>query len=237
MTDKRTDKRTDNCLELDILGAYIDGSLDDDEKEAVKAHIASCDECMEEFVLATLLLNDEELAEYETEYAQTPAQTGLHTALQAVGDRIRTKMSDWLTALSPPEWLSLQNSFSAVRGSQYSADAVTSIFVRKDINELQTEMYIEKDETGLSSDHWRMWIKVFKGREAAKNVSLTLIREGGMPFARFLNRDYVFFDRQPYGSYSLALEQHAAELRSEKKEPLKKLMFRFEISNAGFYEK
>lgn len=225
---------TNKCLDLDILAAYIDGSLTDDEKEAVEAHIASCDECMEEFVLATLLLNDEELSE---EY-EPDTQISVQTVLQAAGDKIKAKISDWLAKLSPPEWLVLQNSVSPARASTDSADAASSIFVRKSINELQTEMYIEKNEDSVCADHWQLWIKVFKNKEMAKNVSLTLVREGGMPFARFLNRDYVLFDRQPYGSYSLTVEQNTSDFKSEKKEHLEKnVPYRFEINETGFYEK
>ncbi|OQX20862.1 MAG: hypothetical protein BWK80_35270 [Desulfobacteraceae bacterium IS3] len=228
---------TNLCLDIDILAAYIDGSLGDDEKKAAETHIASCDECMEEFVLATLLLNDEELAEYEPEYSQMSRQTDAQTALHEAGDTIRTKISDWLAALSPPEWLLPQNSLSFVRGSKDRTDAVSSIFIRKSINELQAEMYIEKNEDSLSSEQWRLWIKVFKNSEAAKNVSLTLMREDGLPYARFLNYGYVLFDRQPYGSYSLTVEQ-AAYLKSEKTEPFEKnVPYCFEINHAGFYEK
>ncbi|QTA85544.1 anti-sigma factor family protein [Desulfonema magnum] len=205
------------CIDMDVLADYISGDLSDRERNQTEKHLAACDECLEEFVLARTLLDDSELAEYE------PGPMELvRSLLQEVGDTLKKKFSEWIRGLAPPEWIPHYEP-SPVRSGAMSD--VGSMLVKKEINELQTELYVEKE----ANDTARIWVKVAKNNNVAKNVCLTLIRDGKFPFGQILKRDreYVLFDRQPFGNYSLMLEQDAVE----------KGGYSFEITDAGFYEK
>jgi len=209
------------CMDLETLTAYIDGCLPDKEKDAVEKHLADCDECLEEFVIANSLLNDSGLTEYES----APLNV-IRTALQEVREKIKKKISDWMMELSPPPWI-LGHDISPVRSD--AASPVPSILVKKNINEFHTEMYFEK----AGDKKARVWIRVLRGNQNAKNVSLTLIRDDGVPFARFLKREYVIFDRQSFGSYHLSVEQNPLENTSSAQSA----PYLFEVNSEGFYEK
>ncbi len=210
------------CKDVRTLADYIEGRLSEDEKEQVEEHLSKCDECLEEFVFAHSLLNDSELMETASEPCTPEYRVHLHPAsvFQEVRDRVKQKISDWLTELTIPVWL---GQYEAVRSTAVPASG--SMLIKKNINEFQTEIFIRQAE----NDRARLWIRVFKDREPARNVSLTLIREGEIPFARVMNRDYVCFDRQIFGEYCLAVGHDAAAAF--------KNTYCFEISPTGFYEK
>ncbi len=211
-----------NCIDIGTLDAYMNGQLSDKERRETEEHLLLCDDCMEEALLANILLNDSELTRYEP----GPADR-VRLAYQGIKEKIRTKLSDWLTHASPPDWL-LCNP-SPVRSSADVSTAIASILVRKDIHDLQTEMYVEKGDDGNA----RVWIKVLKDDKPAKNISLTLLKDGEVPFARFLSRDYVLFEKQPFGNYSLTLEGKLSETEAWFQTP----PYHFEMNDAGFYEK
>jgi hypothetical protein len=213
------------CIDEEVLADYIYDRLPDSERDGVEEHLASCDECLEEFVLAKALLNDSELAEYEP----GPAER-VRTAFQEIREKLKKKLSEWLAGLSPPEWIFCYEP-SPVRSEPLMQrrdlpSAGGAMFIRRNINNLKTEMYVEKEEDKTA----RIWIKVFKGSEPAKNVSLTLVR-GDRPFARVLMRDRDYADfKQPFGDYRLILDN----MESKEGEIAPYL---FEISDTGFYEK
>ena len=84
-------------------------------------------------------------------------------------------------------------------------------------------MFIEKSENELAC----MSVKVFTGKRAAKNISLTLMREGGRPLARFLSREYESFDKLRFGTYHLTVEHNS----------LGKGDYLFQIDDEGFHER
>ncbi|OQX11779.1 MAG: hypothetical protein BWK80_44410 [Desulfobacteraceae bacterium IS3] len=206
-----------SCITVGTLADYIEGRLSDDEKDQVEEHLSRCDECLEEFVFAQALLNDSELM--ETEYGPEPADRVM-TVFQEVRGLVKQKISDWLTELPVPIWL---GQYEAVRSTAVPSSAY--MLIKKNINEFQTELFISQEE----NDKARLCIRVFKNNRLARNASLTLIRDGEIPFARVLNRDYVCFDRQLFGEYRLAVGHDA--------EAALKNTYCFEISPTGFYEK
>lgn len=215
------------CIDEEVLADYIYDRLPDSEKDAAEEHLASCDECLEEFVLANTLLNDSELAAYPPEPAEL-----VRTALREVREKVKNKLSEWLAGLSPPEWIfcyepSPVRSEPLAKRSGYEDISSGAMFIKKNINHLKTEMYMEKEGDAGA----RIWIKVFKGTKPAKNISLTLVR-GERPFARVLmrDRDYAEF-KQPFGDYRLILDT------MEGKEGAKSNPYLFEIKETGFYEK
>jgi hypothetical protein len=216
------------CIDEEVLADYIYDRLPDSEKDAAEEHLASCDDCLEEFVLANTLLNDSELAAYQP----GPAEL-VRTALREVREKVKNKLSEWLAGLSPPEWIfcyepSPVRSEPLAKRSGYEDISSGAMFIKKNINHLKTEMYMEKEGDGTA----RIWIKVFKGSQAAKNVSLTLIRGTHAPFARVLMRDRDYADfKQPFGDYRLMLDN------MENKEQSQVSPYLFEISDTGFYEK
>lgn len=211
-----------HCIDIETLDAYIDGRLSDKERYQTEKHLANCDICMEELILAEILMNDSEL----TEYDPGPGDI-VGAALRKIRETV-LKISDWLTDLAQPEWIPAYSP-SPVRSSGGVSAAIESILIRKDIDELRTEMYIEKADDGNA----RIWINVFKDNETAENVILTILKDGHTPFARIQKHDPVQFGNQPFGNYSLTLEG----VSPDTKERFETAPYHFEINSAGFYEK
>lgn len=205
------------CIDADTLTRHIDGRLADGEKEMVETHLAECDACLEEFVMAKTILSEIDLTGYAPGAAEI-ARTCLADVRQKIG-----KLVEWLAGLGPPEWM-LGYQASPVRSQDSETFAPSdSLFVKKNLGELRAEMFIEKSETDLAC----MSVKVFAGERAAKNVSLTLKREGGRAMARFLARDYESFDKLCFGTYHLCVEHNS----------LGKGAWLFKIDGKGFHER
>lgn len=215
--------KSELCMEMNLLAEYIGGHLSDKERDRTERHLAACDECLEEYMSARSLLEDKELIEYDP----GPLEM-VRTVLQAVGERLKKKISEWIAGFSAPVWI-LQHEPSPVRSGTAQNYGGASLCVKKDFDDLKTEMYIENAGDNTA----RIWVTVFKAQQVAKNISLTLIREGELPFARILNRErgHVLFDKQPFGHYTLMLEQNTPETGSQA------VPFLFEITDAGFYER
>lgn len=205
------------CLDADMLFSYIEGRLPDQKKNLMERHLLECDECLEEFALAKTVVNSIDLTGYE------PAPENIvSTVLNSIREKVENLVR-WITEMPPPEWL-LNYAASPVRsGASQETAQTASVLVRKKIDDLHAELYIQKTK----NDKVCVWIKVSKGRKSAKNVSLTLTKEGGRPLARFLTADYEFFDKLGFGTYALVLEQNAK----------KKGNCLFQIDEKGFYEK
>jgi len=212
------------CIDVRTIADYMGDRLSEPEREQMEAHLSECDECLEEFVLANAMLNDKELMEYEPGAADI-----VRTTLEKMGENIKRKVSEWVTALSPPAWHS-QYASAMVRSTGTASPDIASMLVRKDINALQAEMYFEKTDSHRAD----ISIKVFKDDEAVKNVGLTLLRDGRLVGGRhFLDRnDCAEFEGQPFGAYSLMLQNFSGAGERTPANP-----YIFEIDNAGFHEK
>ncbi len=205
------------CMDVAMFGGYVEGSLTEVQKDRMEEHLLDCDECLEEFVMLKTQLNDIQLDAY---------QPGPLDAARAAMGQIREKLKSlykWMTELPPPAWILQYDSMAVRSTAQPKTFDAKSIWLVKQMRNLRTEMYIRKDKP----ENVCIWIKVFEGEKGAKNVSLTLIKDGGRPLARFLNRDYEFFDKIGHGTYALVLEQSAE----------KKGDYLFRIDNEGVHER
>ncbi len=205
------------CLQPDVISGYIDGRLSAAAAEAVETHLLACDDCLEELALAGVVV---------AEFEKTAREPAPGTVVQGLLEKIRGKMESffqWSRELAPPDWM-LSYGTAAVRGSRQAGLSVGSVFVRKGMDDLQTEMFL----TRTRDDNVSISVKVFEGGKDASNVCLTLLRNGKSPLARFMNRKrYEVFDKLHYGTYNLILEQKAK----------RKGNFLFQIDGNGFYEK
>ncbi|MCP4344618.1 MAG: zf-HC2 domain-containing protein [Desulfobacterales bacterium] len=199
------------CMDINMIDEYVSGELSGREKDLAEKHLSDCDKCLEAVALGKILLRDIESAEYAP-LSEKLIRAGLENIFSKV-----KKVFNWFTELSPPEWLLLPE-ISHVRSGNTSSSA-PCIFVKQYFSDMLAEIYIEKQQNNRTG----IWIKILKNNNKnEKNICVTLIREDGTPFARFLKQDYVFFDKLHYGVYCLTLEQNS---------------FTFEINDAGLFER
>lgn len=204
------------CMEIDVLAGYIEGRLSDKDRDRIEEHLSECDTCLEELVIADTLLKNHDLIECEpvSEEVALSALKGLNIPKEL------KKFYAWITKVLVPDsaW---QSAFATVRKSD-AASSVDYISIKKDMNDLHVEMYIEKTE----DDKAMVRVRVHKDNISARNVRLTLIRQGGVIVSRFLKEDYVLFEELPFGSYRFVVEQDALE----------KGEYLFKINEAGLNE-
>ncbi|MCP4111342.1 MAG: hypothetical protein GY749_38405 [Desulfobacteraceae bacterium] len=179
------------CLDANILAGYIDKRLLPEEKADVEKHLVLCDKCVSDLAMAgKIVMGANESVEHEA----GPIERVIDTL-----QKIKDKFFEWTTELSPPAWVP-QTRFLQTR---------TLSTLIKDTSNLQTEVYAEKDE----DERVRIWIKVFRN-DRSKNITLFLTKKGGSPCARILNGDCVLFDKQPFGTYTLIIEDDSHKLES-----------------------
>ena len=204
------------CIEIPVLAKYIEGRLSDKDRDRIEEHLSECDTCLEEFVIANTLLNDHALIECEpvSEKVALSALKSLNIPKEL------KKFYAWITKVLVPDSAG-QSAFATVRKSD-AASSVDYISIKKHMNDLQVEMYIEKTE----DDKTRIRVRVHKDNISARNVRLTLIGQGGVIVSRFLKEDYVLFEELLFGSYRFVVEQDALE----------KGEYLFKINEAGLNE-
>lgn len=207
------------CLRLELLDGYIHQRLSPEEKEAVEAHLADCDQCREEFVLANSLLGDPELRKN----AGAPADAGiLETVEQKIAERVRgleSKLADWCSGLVPPAW-----AFNQVRNSKAAASSQPpSFFVKRYFDDIIIEFFAEK----IDASRILLYLKPFRNRYPLQAVHITLSSESGGKYRRSLRAESDAFKKQlPFGRYQLELKENSDTL----------VAYCFAINAHGFFE-
>jgi anti-sigma factor RsiW len=199
-----------------MLAGYVDGQLTQAEEAEVVEHMLSCDLCMETLAVSKTMLSEMDLTAYDTPAARE--------VVSAVIDRVKKKIDSfygWVAELTPPAWF-LGFAPSAVRSSVSAEPTRAAVLVTRRMGPLQAEMYVQKSRMDAAF----MAVKVTTGRKNARNVCLTLAREGGGLQARYVTRDYEVFENLGFGEYHLIVEQNADE----------KGTYTFHIDEEGFHE-
>jgi hypothetical protein len=183
-----------SCLDIITLARYIGRTLSDKEKDEMERHLSECRSCREEFAMASVLLKDD-----AAEKRPAPMEQ-----LQSVFQTIKKKASqfyEWITVL--PYEAGFQPAF--VRSGEKAISP--QIRFRKDVSDLRTEFLIEKtNERAISIE-----IGIFKNSIGAKNIRITLLKEGGGVVSRLLKGDHELFENLPFGVYRVNLIQNSEE--------------------------
>jgi len=216
---------TTPCINSDTLASYFGGSLSDEEKIRMMAHITECSICLEKFASASSIMKNSSLDDWEPASEKTARDFLKCLNIPRTGSS-RKSLRERMTACYNRIILPLTEMFrlpepALVRsGTASSAD---EICLSRKVADLQTEIYVEESE----SDNSTIKIKVFSGNQNAENISLALIKDDGRMFARNLRGDAVRFDDLPQGCYQFILSQNGHEKGS----------YVFEISEKGLHEK
>lgn len=213
------------CIDSDTLEAYFGGSLSDEEKIRMMAHITECRDCLEKFASASSIMKNSRLDNWEPASEKTTRDflKSLHIpAPDASGKSLRERITACYNRIISPltEMFRLPEPVLVRSGTASSQDEMC--LMRK-VGDLQTEIYAEESESGKST----IRVKVFGGNRNAENISLTLIKDDGKMFARNLRGESVRFDDLPQGCYQFVLEQNGCEKGS----------YTFEVREKGLYEK
>ena len=217
------------CIDFDILVDYITGNLTDKKRDRVMEHISRCDNCLENIASATRIMGDNDLNKWEL----MPGKEAL-VVLEKVNvnllrsspkqpylkpETVKKKFLEWVRGLTPD--FSLQYGFARAPGFS-NASFTDHICIKKIFSNLHTDIFMEKCD-----DRFCVQIKIHEKNKMAKNVRVTLTREGGGSVSRLVSDGYKLFEDLPFGSYQLVLAQKL----------LKKGSYLFAINKEGIYEK
>lgn len=123
---------------METLARYIGGTLSDDQKERAEAHFTLCDECRQDFVSVSRLINDEETAEWQ------PIQEAEARSLWKQFKEKIGKACQW-TRVYASELIQFAWAAPAlVRGPE--SPALDYAYLGKNIGDLRTELFAEKRE-------------------------------------------------------------------------------------------
>lgn len=214
------------CIDLETLARYIGGTMSEEERNQVEEHLADCEDCRKEFVVARTILNDEELSECEP---LSDKESG------SLWNKIKEKITPILqwtqslySELTENAWFLLFEPAPAMsRGrSEARPPVVEYVYFTKEFSDiLYAEMYIRKTEDEKAC----MKVRVTEENQLAKNVRLTLKREGKKDVSRPLRDAYVAFDDLMFGDYHLVVIQYGKGSKTD-------YLLKFKIDKAGIDE-
>lgn len=219
--------------DMETLAAYIGNTLSDDEKQQIEEHLADCDECRKFFVLTNEILKDEEVPEWETADGKKAEEilnkikekTDLIKPVEVFCQWIKASLSDlascvWFSCFESQAALSAVRSVSAEKGT-----TIDYLYLKKNIHDLETEMYIRKMEDHKAD----LKIRISKQGVKVGNIRLTLKGEGMRDVSRPLRDEYVLFEKLSFGNYDLILIQRGTEAKQE-------YHFTFKLDETGIQE-
>ncbi len=203
---------------MESLARYIGGTLSDDQKERAEVHFALCDECRQDFVSASRLINDEESAEWQP-IPEAEARSLWKQFKEKIG-----KACQWTRAYASELIQQSQLAWAApalVRGPE--SPALDYAYLGKNIGELRAELFVEKK----GEDKVSVKVRVLHDNHRAEHLRLSLKRKGQRDISRHLKKDYALFENLGFGVYRLALIQYRLN---------KTWDYVFEVSEAGLDE-
>jgi len=204
---------------METLARYIGGTLSDDQKERAEAHFALCDECRQDFVSVSRLINDEETAEWQ------PIQEAEARSLWKQFKEKIGKACQWTRACASDLIQQSQVAWAVpelVREPE--SPPLDYAYLGKNIGDLRAELFAEKKGEGKVS----VKVRVLHDNHRAENLRLLLKRKGQRDISRHLKEKYALFDNLEFGVYRLTLIQYRLNRTWD---------YIFEISEAGLDEK
>ena len=216
-----------SCIDINMFTAYFGKYISNEDRKIVEEHIASCNDCMNLFALATHTLLDPEIYEYE------PVS---ESKAMSVWKSVKNKISNfinWSRKQFPPDWtLNLYTSTQTVPVLVRSENDIKNfdtsnispvdfIHVKKEFNNLLTEVYIEQTDNNKIT----FKIKAYYKNEQAEDIIVYVKKKDTGPSAKPLMNEYASFEDFSYGNYKIILEKDDIYLGE----------YLFEINENGIY--
>lgn len=191
-----------SCLNTETLARYLGGELSEKAQEQVEAHLAECDACRKDLVVAYALTHDKNLPDPEPLAEASASQAWQRIkekSEQAVG-----RIYHWIKA-SAPSLDSLPQ--PAMVRSNASADLADYTEFEKEIDDLKLKIYAER--TG--EHQCRLELSVSQAGQITRNLRATLIQPDGTFVSRLIKAGTERFDDLDFGEYRINLIQYASE--------------------------
>ncbi len=185
---------TTSCIDTNTLASYFGGTISEEERVRMVAHLGGCPECLEDFASASHIMREPDPDE------RVPAPFFGKKLIENIYNWIK----DRLTTLAEKFPVPYGEPAFAVRGKGQASgdfDVLTNY-----VGDLQIEISVEERK----EDRTDIRVSI-KNPELAKNISLALRRDGEDISECILKGSHTTFDDLLLGCYELILEENAVE--------------------------
>jgi len=192
------------CVKEEVLMDYLEGRLSEKERSKSERHIANCETCLEEVVVAGEMIRGNSYFELDTvpadvtrraiEAVRAIRDNSLLNRVSIVVSQLVSKLSGIVTGLWP--WKS--PGLAPVRGTK-TVIAEDLILLRKSFSDLDAEIEIEKKGRNMA------YIRVLLARDDTpeKPIRITLFKNGREVVSCPSTRSAALFEDIPFGHYEL----------------------------------
>lgn len=192
------------CIREEVLMDYLEGRLSEKERSKSERHLANCDTCLEEVVVAGEMIRGTRHLELDTvpedvtrraiEAVRGIKDNSLLDKVSIYVSLFASKLSETSTGLWP--WKS--PGLAPVRGTK-TVIAEDLILLRKSFSDLDAEIEIEKKGRNMAS------IRVMLARDDTpeKPIRITLFKNGREVASCPSTRSAALFEDIPFGHYEL----------------------------------
>ncbi|KPA16150.1 hypothetical protein MHK_003647 [Candidatus Magnetomorum sp. HK-1] len=228
---------------IDIVN-FLSGDLTAKEHKKAEKHLAHCDICLENISKAAILLQDDELNNWErlSEKESLLAYKSLDMAPEknvmndTSGKQIIEDFSQkvhqnalrfyqWVTYTFTPPHIGLQPAYAKIRSDEESSEKITQtpfVQLSKNLSDIELQIIIKKIATNQIS------IKVIQLNDKDHNFRITLRADGQIIASyKYAGSDFPEINDLAFGIYRLTITQKRREIGN----------FLFEINEDGLYEK
>ena len=212
------------CVRDEVLMDYLEDRLSHKGRSRIERHLANCDTCLEEAVVAGEMIRG--TRDFELETVPDDLTRRAMVAVRAIGgnsllDRVSiyvsllaSKLSDMFTGFWP--WKN--PGLAPVRGSK-TVIADDLILLKKSFSDLEAEIEIEKK----GQDKASIRVMLLRDDIPTKPIRVTLSKNGREVASYPFNKSKVFFEDMPFARYVLVFTRKgrkAGEYPFEIKETL-----------------
>ena len=197
-------KKMKQCINENKMLDYIMGSLHPEEEKQIKAHLLTCKNCHELYLLSKYLIKDSDSVNDDTDNQidEQYMKSTFIKIMQRSGIAIK-KIFHWITEVSPPIWMATLAP-SKVRDSQ--SNKTPSICIKKDNEQIDLELYMEKKD----SHQFSLWVKTdVKNNDG--DYTLHVKRNQKKPFLRVIDSGIEYFKSLPNDTYHVNILKNDQE--------------------------
>ena len=192
------------CNTEEVLAGYVEDRLSDKERAKVEHHLAFCDTCLQEVVVARKIIRDSEFFEADTvpddvtkraiEAIRVIRGNSMLDGISIYLNLLLSKCIDTLILLWPWQTPGL----APVRGSK-TVIAKDLILLKKSFSDLDVEIEIEKRDQDKTS----IRVMLLRDNAPKKPLRVTLFKMGREVASFPLNGSAKLFEEIPFGHYVL----------------------------------
>ncbi|CAN2047965.1 Zinc-finger domain-containing protein [Candidatus Magnetomoraceae bacterium gMMP-1] len=200
------------CPNEEMIADYLEGRISDKEKYVIEEHISTCENCLEELIMANTLLRDARLFESEQvpeEFTQSAIDLTINkrSLFSILTEKVKSYLSDLKSKIFDlgmifwGEW-----HLSPVRGSKIVLNDRGRR--RKRFQDIEANIEIEK----IGKSYAQIRVSIKNNNEDAGKTRVTLIKREREIASYLLDDNFVLFENIAFDHYKLIFTRNGVML-------------------------